>query len=789
MRLRLAITFFLALVIVAVYGIWSTGLQQLRAQDQPTSPEVTGSITGTVRSTVGTPLPDVVVNLLGPDSYSSAIQTTTTNNEGVYRLEYLFTGIYRLQFVDPAKEYVDEYFDNASTRGQASDVAVVGNVVSRIDVELATAGGISGTVTMYDGMGPDTATVSVYPAGSTYPIVAEVSFDNSAHEHDAFHYTVRGLPAGDYWLSVRGNYQGVSYQEGYDNVVDLYYDGGTTLTVTAGVITPDIDIVLGENPNLASLSGDVTLEDGTPAPDVRVIALLKGYYGDFQPNSSTTTDVDGRYQLRTLEPGIYKVQFGQYGENYVVEFYDNAPSQTAAMTISLAAGQSLSDVSAVIARTGGISGTVTMSDGHFPTSARIGLYAATNDFQSAVKEETLYNSSGQRLRYLFDGLTPGVYRLRATAVYTGVTYEEFYPNQQTITAAQDIVVVDGTVTPQIDFVLGAQTTYAEVNGLIQSETSEPLSNVEVIAYINQAGGWQPARRTHSGSTGLYRLLGLWPGLYRVCFEPAEDSHEDECYDNLPWDEATTIELTAGEVYNGVDVRLSPKGRITGEIVTRGADQLRNSTISVLAPAVNDWGLVASTEPSRIAANRFTYMTPGLPTGLYRVKLSGYLDDDFFEIYYPNAPDVERAEDLTVTLGLTTTNVDFTVGDDPFDAQIAGLVTGEGIPLSEMRVDIFRRLNTNGDWRLLTFVHTDESGRYQIDGLGTGAYRVRFSDPAGGLNTIYYGNATSSESAVEINLQDGMIIPELHVDMVTLEYSGYTEYRVLPASDCSMNGNG
>jgi ELWxxDGT repeat protein len=109
----------------------------------------TGIISGTITDKDGLPLENIHVFAYGDASFVSA----TTDSDGTYTLNELATGSYQVRFVDVHGTYMYEYYDNAATLADATEVIVAADqrtdgIDAVLDVappliEVETVGGVS----------------------------------------------------------------------------------------------------------------------------------------------------------------------------------------------------------------------------------------------------------------------------------------------------------------------------------------------------------------------------------------------------------------------------------------------------------------------------------------------------------------------------------------------------------------------------------------------------------------------------------------------------------------------
>ncbi len=286
---------------------------------------LTGGISGTVTADgTGTPLEGVEV-------YSDLGGYDITDAQGRYTLTELDPGDHVVRF-DPyfgAPEYVFELFDDADTYETATPVPVGSTVVTGIDAGLAVGGRISGTVET-GGVAAADVDVFAYSQDDRYGGYAMTGTDGT--------YEITGLGTGSYVVVFDD--PGDLATQYYDGA--LTYDTATPVPVVEGAGVTGIDATLVPG---GSVSGTVTdSTDGTPVADVVVQATSLGS----DATEYAYTDVDGTYVLRGVLPGATVVEFADYDERYLGEWFDDAPTLDEATPVTVVLGQDVPDVDAAL---------------------------------------------------------------------------------------------------------------------------------------------------------------------------------------------------------------------------------------------------------------------------------------------------------------------------------------------------------------------------------------------------------------------------------------------------------
>ncbi|MBW8014967.1 MAG: hypothetical protein FVQ82_02195 [Planctomycetes bacterium] len=141
-----------------------------------------------------------------------------------------------------------------------------------------------------------------------------------------------------------------------------------------------------------------------------------------------------------------------------------------------------------------------------------------------------------------------------------------------------------------------------------------------------------------------------------------------------------------------------------------------------------------------------YTITGLTTSSYRVYVS--LQQGFVKQYYNNKYNSNDADAVSVTLGATTSGIDFALAEG---GTITGTVTdqSDGTPLSGMWVYAYDFDTGDG----VSSVNTDSNGDYTLSGLPSGNYMVAVFSQQGFVKQ-YYNNKYNYNDADAVSVTQG-----------------------------------
>jgi hypothetical protein len=746
--LWIAIALLTSLVCI---GFFALPMMVVQGQEGPQSPDATGTISGIVTNADSQPLGRVQVTAYQRSIFGEWLEEekAITDDTGAYKILYLRTGTYRLEFLDLDELYQTAYFRDASYISSATDIPVAATDVTGIDQTLESGGRITGTIQLWNGEPPREVFIVLYKqSGVELPRFASINhYDLKA---GVITYSFSRLEPGTYRLSADARYRDVSYLEYFDDVITFHE--ASDLVVAPGVTMSDVNLVLGATSQLANVSGTVRSADGAPLPNIQVSALITNSWG-WGIRQTQRTDSAGRYELRSLRPDDYIINFADAQRIYADEFYSDTFKIADATVLRLMPDTTTRDIDAQLTWTGGITGTIAMYNGESPHLVDITAYLM--DGEHIEEERIYYSAGGYRGHYQMNGLTPGTYRLRFRAYYAPQDYLEYYRDALSVDTATDVPVVSKQLTTDINVVLGEGPEYAQILGTVTSSTGVGLSDIEVTATFDS---YREAS-TNTDEAGNFRIQALAPNTYTLQFKDNQGLYPLQFYSNtFDINQATQIVLRSGEVVSNVNMELKAGGVITGILTLYNGSIPDRATIRLYRQEGGQWSRIKQLE-WRQRDDLPYYSFAGLLSDIYRVGAIAYRDDIQYPMrYYLDSQGIGNATNISVTLGSTSPNIDI-VFQDKTNGRIEGLVFANGAVLPDASVELHMlRSGYSNWWQYLVTVQTNETGSYAIGGLAAGKYRicVLAQNDIGPIRNCHR-SASSVDDAHSIILQENEVI--------------------------------
>jgi protocatechuate 3,4-dioxygenase beta subunit len=312
---------------------------------------------------------------------------------------------------------------------------------------------------------------------------------------------------------------------------------------------------------------------------------------------------------------------------------------------------------------------------------------------------------------------------------------------------------------------GASARTGSIRGQVLDSKGRGVKQIAVSlyrAFTDPFGhtSWTLARRVLTGGNGGYQLRDVPAGTYRLGFADAlfPERYLAEYFNDVQdFELAATLDVTPGAALRHVDARLTPAGLIAGRVTDEAGNAASAVTTMLFRrldlPEGDYWTQASSTFTLEDGSYQYTALSPGY----YRIQFmdfTGFLR--YLPEFYDDAASLETATDLPLAAGDQMTNIDASLAAP---GSISGVVTNEeGAPLVNIWVNLYQE--ANGVWAPgAGGVITDLTGRFMLNGLSPGVYRIGFADlfmpPR--YQGEFFNNASTVEAATDIVVDKGSAI--------------------------------
>ena len=362
----------------------------------------------------------------------------------------------------------------------------------------------------------------------------------------------------------------------------------TSTTAQPQPVPPEITFVMSRG---ATISGAVVdAETGLPIANVEIEAQS---VVDGGPNSYTSTDADGRYTLRGVAPGSYRIKTWTNSRNYIPELYGDTFNWDNASLVTVRGTEPVEGIDFDLRHGATVSGRVIDSATGAPIS-NIGISGGPADEGHISWTET--DSNGN---YSLRGLPDGVVEVFVDG--------EGYIQDRTwvrVDAAESVKGID------FDLTLGGT-----ISGRVTDEdTGLPIPNVRVKAEQQNREGSRSDASTDAD--GRFVISGVAPGTYVIKAEGDWEGYIREIYnDTLSWDDANLVVVHGTEPVHGIDLSLKLGASISGQIIDESGHPIPNLDVSA-GPVYGDHLSWARTDGNGV------YVLRGLPDGVIGIFVRG-----------------------------------------------------------------------------------------------------------------------------------------------------------------------
>jgi protocatechuate 3,4-dioxygenase beta subunit len=502
-----------------------------------------------------------------------------------------------------------------------------------------------------------------------------------------------------------------------------------------------------------TLEGQV-VKAGTGEPLKRARVFLRPAES-FRTRHFATTDTSGRFLLKDIEPGRYRLAAERNG--YVRQQYGQQGPDHPGTILTLAPGQHFRDVVFRLLPTAVIAGRIYDEDGE-PTP-RVFVEALLLRYhrgrrQLSPAEQATTNDLGE---YRLFGLAPGRYRVSATyspgtrrvVVGGGIASTRtddprgelgyiptLYPGTTDPSRATPLELGAGDEVGGVDFTLGLTRTVRVRGQVFNSITGGPSRGDVMIQLVSR----DPALRSWLGRStnvvvdgkGGFELLDVTPGSYVLSGTWWDRENEKRYTGRTQFEVGTTdVEGITLVIGLGVDV----EGRVSVEGRTKPFPALRTAPSNPATSPERAEGqldsdkLRVSLEPpddmpvgwefSRVREDG-SFRLRNVGDGEYRVSLRGLPADFYLKEARLGNDDV--LEGLAISGGRLPGPLELLLS--PNGGRIEGTVRGEEQQaLGGVRVVLVPEPRRRHQFHLYKTSTTDQYGRFTLRGIPPGEYKL------------------------------------------------------------------
>ncbi len=468
---------------------------------------------------------------------------------------------------------------------------------------------------------------------------------------------------------------------------------------------------------VVKLRGSVPL----PSSTVRLQSV-----DDHTRTFSGTTDAAGRFEIRGIDPGRYRLRVIRNG--YITQEYGQRTPNDPGAILALSPGQDLNDLLFRLLPSAVISGRIQNENGDALPWVRVSaLRAAYQRGKRTLSSEVtvVTNDLGE---YRLFGLRPGRYFL--SSIYKpgqrldpGEEDEDaedpgksgyvqtYYPGTPDPAKATALTIKPGDEISSMDISLEPTTVFS-IRGRVNYAASRGNSHNIILALEPRSTGlgWSvpPRQSIVDKPDGAFEISGVLPGSYTLTALVFEEGRRYQARQSIDISniDAEGIQLTP---LSGMDVR--------GQVLWDPKPGVDQNGLRVFAKSADTTFAYAS--QFRVAPTG-AFLLRELPEGLYRLTTTGQSQDCYLKsIRYAG---MEVSDDEFNVIRGTQATLEVTISSR--GAQVQGTVKDlDGLPVAGVWVVLVPGEPRRSEFHLFKQTMTDQHGRYSIRGIAPGDYKL------------------------------------------------------------------
>lgn len=307
-------------------------------------------------------------------------------------------------------------------------------------------------------------------------------------------------------------------------------------------------------------------------------------------------------------------------------------------------------------------------------------------------------------------------------------------------------MTEGQTTSHIDAQLAEG---GQITGQVTNPAGQGLAGVSVQASDDKSNSGYAS----TNSNGDYLLQGMPAGSYKIKFDAGNQNFAIEWYSGKKSRSlADPVQVTLGTPTTGIDAQLAVGGKICGMVTTPVGADLQALVAKAYDMNNTDVG-------STFVNNNGDFCIQGLPGGSYKIQFRDIHEHTqvqcgqtvLAQAWYDQKTTFEQADPVQVTVD-TTSNINTQLY---FGGGISGKTTiPSSAPLNNVHVWVY-----DSNQHRVIDGRSGTDGKYQIDGIPAGSYRV-FFDPTASFGPIWYQQKNAFGLADPVSVTASALTPNI-----------------------------
>jgi len=437
---------------------------------------------------------------------------------------------------------------------------------------------------------------------------------------------------------------------------------------------------------------------------------------------AAVTNADGRFALKSIEPGPYRLYVSRVG--FVSEGYGQRKPDAPGAVLTLRAGQDLKDLQFRLIPAGVISGKIYDDDGEPLPNVMVNAFRQVYSEGKRARAQASSVSTNDLGEYRLFDLAPGRYFVscvyprwnRGGGEVDSTDAEKegyaklYYPGTADVAKAGPVAIKAGEEASSID-ILMRKVPVHQVRGNVYNQiTHKPGVGVMlVLVPKSRSGEWDSTvQTTVHKPDGSFVIQEVLPGSYTLSSFWFEDG--------VNYVNRQAVDVGNADV-EGIAITVMPGTNISGRVVWEGQPALEKEELTVIpqAPDVH-FGVRGQGKVGR--DNLFTLK--GLGEGPYQAAVFGMTKDCYIK-------DIRYGESSALKDGFTVTRGDagsLEIVVSSRGARVQGTVMdSDGLPQAGVSIVLVPELSQRENYQKYKTESTDQYGNFVLRGIAPGDYKL------------------------------------------------------------------
>jgi hypothetical protein len=469
-----------------------------------------------------------------------------------------------------------------------------------------------------------------------------------------------------------------------------------------------------------SVSG-IVIKMADSAP-LRKAHLILRSVEDPNRTVAAVTNSDGRFALKDIEPGPYRLNVTRVG--FVADEYGRRKPDAPGAILTLHAGQDLKDLQFRLIPARVISGKIYDDDGEPLPGVQVGAVRQVYSQGKRTRSAATSVSTNDLGEYRLFGLSPGRYFV--SSVYARWSREGseddpndaqnegyaklYYPGTPDPAKAGPITIKAGEEASSIDILMRKVPVHQVRGNVYNQVTHKPGVGVMVVMVPKTTGNeWDFGVPTTVQKTdGSFVIPEVLPGSYTLASFWFDDG--------ISYVNRQAVDVGNADV-EGIAMTVVPGMNISGHVVWEGQPALDKDELQIMPKPVDvPFGVRGQARVAR--DNSFTLK--GLGEGTYRAEVMGMSKDCYIKDMYYGESSVIK-DGFTVTRGEAGA---LGIVISSRGARVQGTVMdSDGLPLAGVSIVLVPELAQRENYQKYQSQSTDQYGNFDLRGIAPGDYKL------------------------------------------------------------------